>query len=160
MGRTEIKKVRPFTPQDVQNRDLVIKMLKYEESFAKSEKGQSLYKNPLNRPFVSLNVEHSINRVTLDHFNFDTSDESVGNYRTIFKTYFKSPNDYDKEVINSSYYMRNNKCVFYQHPPLKLGEKIPNCELTLLDGKTKTTLYDAIAKENGKHTVFAAFSLS
>ena len=57
---------------------------------------------------MSLDVEKMINRIVLNYFGFDTSNESVENYRTIFRTYFKSPNDYDVEVINSVHYMREN----------------------------------------------------
>lgn len=160
MGIKKPRTTKPFTINDIHNKKLVIQMLKFEEHFTKSKEGQALYANKLNRPLVSLDIEHSINRIVLDHFDFDTSDKSVENYRTIFKTYFKSPDDYDKEVINSVHYMRENKCVFYKNPIIEIGQKIPNCELTELDGQKKTTLYDAIKKEAGEYTVFAAFSLS
>lgn len=161
MGRQDEKALhRPFTTDHIKDKTLVIKMLEFEEEFSKSAKGQMMYKNPLNKPYTSLVVEKAINRITLDKFKFDTSDESVENYRKIFRTYYRSPDDYDKDVINSVHYMRENKCVFYKKPVINVGEKIPNCELVERDGKTKTTLYDAIKKEDGHHTVFAAFSLS
>ena len=133
-----------FTENMVTQRDLVIKMLVYEEKIATSEWGQARYRNPLNKPRISLEVEYMFNRKTLSYFGFDTSDQSLQNYRTIFKTYFHSPDDYDKEVIESSYYMRNNRCVFYKGPILEVGDIIPDCSLFNLDGKTKTTLYRAI----------------
>jgi hypothetical protein len=135
-------------------------MLKYEEQFTKSNDGQALYKNPLNRPLISLDVEKAINRIVLMKFRFNTTDSSVSNYRKIFKTYYNSPKDYDEDVINSVHYMRENKCVFYENPLLGVDQKIPNCELTELDGINKTTLYDVIIKENGDSTVIAAYSLS
>lgn len=163
MGKQQIRNVKPFTMSNVKNKSLVIDMLKFEEAFTKSDQGQSFYKNPFNRPYVSLDILYTINRIVLDKFDFDTSDKSVENYRTIFKTYFISPDNYDKDVIQSVHYMRENKCIFYKHPPIKIGQKIPNCELTGLDGKTKTSLHDVILSPDGgkgDYTVFAAFSLS
>ncbi len=160
MGLTGNEDLIPFTKKHVLDKNLVINMLKYEESFTKSDKGQNMYRNTLNNPLVSLTVEKTINRIVLQKFGFDTSDNSVSNYRTIFKTYFKSPNNYDKDVIESVHYMRENKCVFYTAPVLKIGDIIPNCGLFELDGETKTTLFDTIRKENANHTVIAAFSLS
>ena len=158
MGRSSKKPGKPFTQKDVKNKELIIKLLTFETNFAKSKEGQSFYRNSSYRPRISLDVEKTFNRITLDHFGYDTSDESVENYRTIFKTYFKSPDNYDKDVIGASYYMINNKCVFYTKPHLKKGETIPNCNL--LSGDHTTTLHDEINKLGGRYTVFAAFSLS
>ncbi len=160
MGKQKTKNVRPFTMDNVKNKSLVIDMLNFEETFTKSDQGQLFYKNPFNRPYVSLDILYAINRIVLDKFNFDTSDKSVENYRTIFKTYFTSPDNYDKDVMQAVHYMRENKCVFYKYPPMKIGQKIPNTELTKLDGKTKTSLHDEISNGKGDYTVFAAFSLS
>jgi len=150
----------PFTVQDINNKQLIIKMLNYEEEFTKSNDGQLLYHNPLNRPIVSLTIEKTIHRIVLTKFGFDTSDESVNNYRLIFKTYYKSPDDYDKDVINAVHYMRENKCAYYKSSILEIGHKIPDCTLYHLDGKNVTTLYDIINRKNANHTLLAAFSLS
>lgn len=159
MGKLDTISQKEFTSNDVANKELVLQMLQFEEAFTKSEKGQDMYQNEFNNPLTSLTIEKAINRITLTEFGFSSSDASVDNYRTIFKTYFRTPDDYDKDVINSSHYMRNNKCVFYKNKPLKIGDVIPNCNLTTLDN-TSTTLYDAIAKENAKITMVGAFSLS
>jgi hypothetical protein len=160
MGKKDVISLKKFTQTDVLNKNMVIEMLTYEEQLTKSEYGKELYSNTLNKPLISLNVEKTLNRLTLTQFGFNTSDESVENYRTIFKTYFKSPTNYDKDVIHSVHYMRENKCVYYTNPPLNIGDKIPNCSLYNLDGETKTTLHDIINKKNAKYTVIAAFSLS
>lgn len=159
MGRGKQKTI-PFTQKDVNNRELVIKLLSYEETLAKSETGQSLYKNPLNNPITSLTVEKILNRMTLLEFGFDTSDESVEQYRTIFKNYYKSPTDYDKEVLDSVYYMRENKCVYYTTAPIEVNDVCPNVELVELDGIQKSNLYDIINRSGFDYTVIAAFSLS
>lgn len=160
MGKQKKKLLTLFTKKNVLDKFLVIRMLRFEEIFTKSSEGQVLYKNPFSRARISLDVEHSINRITLDHFNFDTSDVSVAAYRTIFRTYFNAPDDYDKEVINSVHYMRENKCMFYTKPILEIGQTIPDCELVEQNGEKTTSLHAAIKKEDGVHTVFAAFSTS
>lgn len=157
MGKTKSYR-NPFTIDDVKNKNLVIQMLNYEELITKSDTGQSLYKNKLNLPLVSLNVEKALNRLTLIHFNFDTSDESVELYRSIFKNYYRSATDYDKDVLGAVHYMRENKCVYYTKPIINIGDTIPNCDLYELDGKTKTSLYDII--NNSDYTLIESFSLS
>lgn len=159
MGKSEKKELVPFTQDHVKDRKLVIEMLKKEEGIAKGPIGQGMYQNPQNHPLITLNVEHAINRITLAEFGFDTSDESVANYRTVFKTYFRSPDDYDKEVINSSYYMRNNRCVFYKAPELKKGDILPDISLYEIDGKSLTSVHREINEED-RYTVVAAFSMS
>jgi len=160
MGTSDTGDTRPFTHADVKNKPLVIKMLNYEEEITKSDIGRTLYSTKLNRPLVTLTIEHTLNRLTLSHFDFDTSDDSVENYRSIFRNYYKSPTDYDAEVLNAVHYMRENKCVYYTQPPLQIGDIIPDCELFMIDGKTVTSLYDEINKTNATKTVIAAFSLS
>lgn len=149
---------KEFTKHDLDNKQLIIKMLKYEEYISKSDFGQSLYKNIFNNPLTSLTVEYALNRLTLAQFGFNTNDENVAMYRTIFKTYYTSPFDYDEEVISSVHYMRENKCVYYKSPVLKLGEKIPNCALYNLDSSL-TSLYDIIDCKMD-NTVICAFSLT
>jgi len=160
MTKKEKTKKIPFTKDDILNRDLIIKMLKYEDEIGKSEIGQSMYRNELNDSFTSLTVEKALNRMTLSHFGFDTTDDSLYNYRSIFLMYYRSPHEYDKEVIDSVYYMRENKCVFYKSDKLNIGDKIPDCPLFEMDGKTKTTLYDVILNSPTEKTMFASFSLS
>ena len=160
MGKTDKRSLKKFEQKDVNNKSLVILMLKYEEQLTKSEFGQSLYKNILNRPLVSLNVEKTLNRLTLSHFDFDTSDENVEMYRNIFRTYFKSPTDYDKDVINSVHYMRENKHVFYNNKEIKVGDIIPNCDLFDYNSMNKSSLYDILGERKSNHTIMAAFSLS
>lgn len=153
--RTMETEVRPFGQDDVNNKELVIKMLEYEEAYIRSDEGQARYKDPMTRPRVSLDNEYAFNRLTLAHFGFDTSDESVAWYRRIFRTYYRSPTDYDADVINASHYMRNNRCVFYTAPELNVGDEIPDVPLYRLDGKVQTSMYDVLGE---KRTMICAFS--
>lgn len=159
MGQHDLVNLIPFTTAHVADKQLVIKMLQFETAYAKSDAGRELYATTLNKPLISLNVEKTLNRITLSEFGFDTTDESVETFRTIFKTYYKSPTDFDVDVINASYYMKGNKLMYYQMPELALGQKIPDCDLLCLD-ETVRTLFSAIAKMSAKYTVIAAFSLS
>jgi len=160
MGKISLGDLKPFTKEHVLDKNLVIEMLKYEEELTKSDIGQSLYQNPLNKPLISLNVEKTLNRMTLTKFGFNTDDDSVETYRTIFKTYYKSPIDYDAEVLNSVHYMRENKCVYYKNPDLKIGDKIQDCIVTGIDGQIQTSLYDILNKEKSNYVMIGAFSLS
>ena len=132
-----------FTEIELSTRDLVIRMLKWESEYMCSEEGQQRYKTIGSGQFTSLDNEYAFNRRVLREFGFTTNDFSVANYRKIFRTYFRSPSDYDADVINSSHYMRNNRCVFYTTPEIKVGDQIPDVPL-LTNGNQPITLYDAI----------------
>lgn len=160
MGKILHQITKPFTKKQVNDKQLVIKMLKYEEEYAKALKGQELYKNSLNEPLISLNVEKIFNRITLNNFGFDTSDESVEMFRTIFRAYYKSSLDYDADVINSSYYMRGNKCMFYKEQNLFIGDKIPDTILYNVDGIKNISLHNIVKGLNANYVMIAAFSLS
>lgn len=158
MGKQNLTN-KKFTFQDVANKELVIKMLQFESNLMKSEFGQSRYKDAYTEPYVSLTNEYAFNRKVLMEFGYDTSDESVENYRSIFGTYYHSPTDYDKDVIDSSHYMKNNRCVFYTSKPIQVGDTIPNVKLYTLDEK-EVTLYDIIKEQDADETIIAAFSMS
>ncbi len=132
-----------FTDTQLHDRDLVIRMLTWESAMMCSEAGQARYKQEGSGQFTSLDNEYAFNRMVLRNFGFATDDSSVANYRRIFRTYFRGPDDYDKEVIGSSHYMRNNRCVFYRTPEIRCGDTIPDVPLLTPDSQN-TTLYDAI----------------
>ena len=148
-----------FTKKDVKNKELIMRMLKYEDSIYLGEKGKEIYDNKYYRPRISLDPEYTINRMALINFGYDGSDESVNNYRSIFQNYYNSANDYDEEVLSCVTYMRNNKCVYYKSPCINVNDIIPNCTLYYLDGKKTTNLYD-ILKKDYKYGIIAAYSNS
>ena len=67
----------PFSTTDLNNRDLIIKMLKYEDTIYKSEIGQNAFKSFGLGQLEPLLV---INRMTLIHFGFNTDDNSFYTY--------------------------------------------------------------------------------
>ena len=149
MGKTEQKpddpEPKPFTDQTLIDRKLIIRMLKYEDTLILGETGKKIYTDSTYEATKSLFSEHVVHRLVLDHFGFDTTDQSVLTYRKIFRTYYKSPVDYDSEVMRSVAYMRENRCVYYLEPEIKVGDMIPDCKLYTLDG-TETTIKSSLGE--------------
>lgn len=154
----EIDKIK-FTLDHIQIKELVINMLKYEDQLMFSDVGKSIYNNYYYYPTKSLDAVYTLHRIVLNEFDFDTSDESVDNYRKIFSYYYKSPIDYDIDVLSSVFYMRENKCVYYKSPMLKIGDTLPNCRLYELNGKSETNIYDQLGN-NFRYGFIAGFSIS
>lgn len=159
MGINNIRELKPFTEEDIKNKNLILSMLQFEDQIGKSDEIGKMFQIDSYMGRTSLNVIHAIHRMTLDHFDFDTSNKSVENYRKIFLHYYNSPTDYDEDVINSVYYMKNNKCVFYTQPELKVGMKLKNCSLYESNGITKKMLFD-ILENDFSYAFLCAFSNS
>jgi hypothetical protein len=147
MGKDELKPSKPFTLNDVKNKSQVIDMLKYEDTLIHGEIGKQIYGNAQYKPRVSLFPEYSIHRLVLSKFGFTTSDQDVANYRSIFGYYYRSPNDYDHDVLSSVTYMRENKCVYYNQPVISIGDQLPNCRIYELNGNTETNLYEKLGHD-------------
>jgi hypothetical protein len=141
-------------------------MLTHEDSILHSDKGQCVYKNPVNRALYSLEPQFVINRLTLSHFGFDTSKESVETYRSIFRNYYIDPTHYDQEVLSCSTYMRENRLMFYQTPHLEVGGIVPDCDLLFLDPShsesdlKSESLNSILTKESAQYYLLHAFSTS
>ena len=157
--KLELENTIPFTLNDIKNKDLVIEMLKEETKISFDNDYQDKYHDKFFRPYISLDINLLIVRVVLNKFGFNTSDESIENYRSIFKYYYKNPNEYDYDVIQSSHYMKNNRVLFYKTKPLNIDDTIPNVNLLNLDS-TKTNLYDIINQNKSDYTIIASFSMS
>ncbi len=147
MGRTPLGNFASFSLDDVKNKNLIIDMLKFEDTLIHGEIGQKIYGNFLYKPHVSLFPEYHIHRLVLSNFGFTTFEEDVKNYRSIFRYYYRNPDDYDKEVISSVTYMRENKCIYYKQPVLNIGDHLPNCRIYELDGHTETSLYNKLGTD-------------
>jgi len=158
MGFTTKQQV--FQQTDVFNRDLILKMLKYEDELYLSSYGQKIIGDPGMNNIFTLENSKTIQRLTLEHFNFSSCNESLSNYRTIFHHYWNSASDYDKDVLSSVYYLRENRCLYYTSPDLLPGDIAPDSELYELDGITKTSVHQLLKEQPTKQTIIAAFSTS
>ena len=154
---TDLVETKLFTRDHLTDRSLILTMLKWEDQLILSDLGQSIYRNKFNK---LLQPQFVIQRMVLTHFGFDTSDNSLSNYREIFRTYYKSPVEYDHEVLDSVVYMRENRCVYYTEPMINVSDKLPHCSLFGLDGHTKYSLHEIIDRSGYQHCLIAAFSTS
>lgn len=162
MGRLkhDLTKAIAFTEDVIDDRDLIIKMLKYEDSIILSYDYTESHPPELAGTAASFEVIYSIHRKVLSHFGFDTSDQSVENYRKIFSHYYQSATNYDAEVLNSVAYMRENRCVYYTKPILNVGDTIPDCDLYDLDGLSKTTIKNTLQNGTFDYAFVAGYSSS
>ncbi len=150
---------RPFTTSDVLNKDLVCQMLRYEDSLMLGSFGERLFADKTFDHGGSLETYRVFHRTTLSAFGFSTSPDDVEMYRTIFGTYYRGPQDYDRDVLGAVCYMRENKCVYYTAPPLVIGEAAPDVPLLTTTGG-KTNLNAILETLPHKHVLIGAFSNS
>lgn len=148
-----------FSYEDIKNRELILKMLEYEDKLYLSDKGQEILKN-YGDNFVSLEGSKIIQRMTLQSFGFSSSDDSMKNYRRIFHNYYNSSEDYDKEVLSKVFYMRENRCLYYKEPEINIGDTLPDIDVYNLDGKTQTSIHNILNNKDYNHCIIAAFSMS
>jgi hypothetical protein len=165
MGKTVHVAARvPFRAQHVADRARVLEMLRFEDGVIRSERGRAIYRDLGMEAETSLIAEKTIHRVVLSQFGFDTSDASVEAYRTICAHYYRSPSEYDVEVMQAVAYFRSNKCLFYTSPPIRVGDRLPDCALLQLDGHTATSVHAQLGlSENSHrftHALVAGFSTS
>jgi hypothetical protein len=116
----------PFRQQHVADRDLVLRMLKYEDALLLGKTASQMYLSALYLPRQSLTVEKTVQRIVLRAHGFDASPESAQNYRAIFRYYYRSPTDHDKNVLASVPYMRENKLLYYTSPEIQVGQCVSN----------------------------------
>jgi len=158
LGR-DTKQLIVFAKKHVLDRTLILAMLKFEDTIIHSEQGRSIYQNFGDAATTTLRAEKTIHRIVLEQFGFDTSDSSVKAYRTIFAHYYKSPMEFDEEVMDAVTYFRSNRCVFYTSPEIEEGDVIPNCSILQLDGKTETNVYEQLG-DDFQYAFVAGFSTS
>ena len=153
-----INNLQPFNKHHISNKQLILKMLQFEDDTFLSSQGQQFLKDYGDK-ITSLDGSKSIQRLTLNHFGFCSTDVDLENYRTIFHHYYNSPINYDKDILSAVYYMRENRCLYYTSPKLKIGDTIPNLFVQNLD-LNYIGLYDIINTHKYNQTFIAAFSLS
>lgn len=150
---------QPFRVEHVGDRGLVLRMLRFEDEVIHSERGASIYQRHPDSA-TSLIPEKTIHRVVLKHFGFDTSDQSVEIYRTIFRQYYRSPIDFDQEIMQAVTYMRENRTVFYTTPSIEIGSTLPDAPLLLLDSGKPTSVSEQLNKHDFRYAFVGGFSTS
>lgn len=151
---------KPFTNETINNKSLILDMLRFEDQYYFSDVGQSIMSDTGKNNLFSLDGSKTIQRITLLKFGFNSTDEDLATYRTIFHNYYKSSTDYDKDILSSVYYMRENRLLYYTTKPLTIGDKAVDANIVELDGKTNTKLFNILAEEPTRKNVVCAFSLS
>jgi len=151
--------LRQFTNKIILDRNLIIEMLKYEDKVIHSDLGKNIYNDNSYEHYTTHEAMFAIHRIVLTEFGFKTEDEDVKTYRKIFQTYYLSPHVYDKEVMESVSYMRENKCLYYTGKDYGVGDKFEDIKLYDLSGKNEIMLFDKI-KNDDKYTFVGAFSTS
>lgn len=147
-----------FTQSTIADRQLILEMLKFEDQLYLSPQGQDILKQ-FGKNTTSLEGSKTIQRMTLNHFGYQSNDDSLSAYRRIFHHYYQSSTDYDKEILSSVYYMRENRLLYYTSPEIKIGDQIPNTTLyTTTPESTPIDLHTLVKKHNIK--IIASFSLS
>jgi hypothetical protein len=146
-----------FTHNHLQDRELIMRMLKHEDKLFFSH-GQEMYRNELYDPSYSLTPQLAMQRLTLQQFGFDTSDDSLAIYRQIVQQYWKSANEYDAEVLDCVVYLRENKLLRYKSPQVVIGDIAKDVPLLNLNGSA-TTLAEQWGPCTGyNHVMICAFS--
>ena len=156
---------KPFTENDILNRELILRVLKYEDELYLSEQGQTIMRDVCKNNIFSLDGGKTIQRMTLQYFGYSSTLEDLKHYRTIFHHYYNSPKDYDKEILASVFYMRENRLLYYTTPKLEVGDNAINTELLELELEGQnidnaTTLFDVMLEYPNKKHIICAFSLS
>lgn len=150
------KKLDEFTKNNVEDKELVIKMLKYEDQISRDETiGQEIYRSVKKN---SLEAIYTIHRLVLLHFGFNSKDSSVLTYRTIFAHYYTSPEKYDKDVLSAVHYMRENKCVYNPCKKPKKNELFDSTLKVQCLTEAKTKELKATVEKDFEYAFFMAFS--
>lgn len=157
MGRQK-EGLKPFTRDDLHNRALILEMLQAEDNLFMSELGQEHLTH--HGGLYSLEVNRVLQREILAQYGFQSDDESLSNYRSIIHVYYRSPTDYDHEVMNSVVYLRENRLLYYKTTKPQQGEPFVDVEILSLDGKDKVKLSQLIMDSTKPRMLVAAFSTS
>jgi hypothetical protein len=95
-----------FSLETIMNKKLILKMLEYEESIINGDIGKLIYNNYSNEHLCFLEFQIAIHKIVLKDFNFSNNESDIQNYKMIFSYYYKSSNNYDKDIINAVSYLR------------------------------------------------------
>lgn len=152
-----IKKILiPFTQQHLKDRKLMLSLLKQEDDLFLSDLGQNHM--TLHGGLYSLENNKALQRKVLLDNGFQTDDTSLKNYRSVIHHYYHSATDYDKEIMNSVVYLRENRLLYYTTPKPQAGDHLIDLDVLDLTGNHKVTLSSLISQK--PYTILAAFSTS
>lgn len=156
----------PFTAEHVKNRELIMKMLAHEDTIIHSDVATQIYRNPTYGGYQTLETVYITHRMTLTAFNFCNTDEDVKMYRTIFRNYYRSPTEYDKEVLDKVTYMRENKCVYYTGKDYNIGDTFHDVPVWDITGTQQLSVVNILQNQRTTegepylYTFIGAFSNS
>lgn len=132
--------------------DTVVKLLEKESFYRKSEAFQDLYdRMEYYKGSADEFVETTIQKLVLQEFGFNPSDENLAGYRMIARKFGDS-----ERVINSAFYLKYN--IMKDAPIVKLGEYVCNVSLFGLDDNVETDLFSFLNSD--RPTVILAGSIS
>lgn len=81
-------------------------------------------------------------------------------YREIFRTYYRGPDDFDEEIVDAVVYFRENRLNFYREPEIEVGSVLPDSRVYRLDN-TETSVYKELGTSSDfERTIIAGFSMS
>lgn len=149
--------VMPFTQANLQDKSLILDMLKAEDKLFFSSHGQEHLQS--HGSIYNTESGKVIQREILKQYGFSTDDDSLKTYRLIIQEYYRSPTDYDKEVLDSVVYLRENKLLYYTTPKILVGKEYKDAELKTLDN-IDITLSQIVGTCLKPYLLCAAFSLS
>ncbi|AYV86736.1 MAG: hypothetical protein Sylvanvirus7_34 [Sylvanvirus sp.] len=130
MGKGSIKGdlFKVLQKLDIQNKELVLRMLRREDEIMHSKTGQDIYRLCYNNAMENVMPQIIIQRMVLNEFGFTTSnDQSLNMYHQIMKEYYQSPTEYDEDVMQAVTYFRENSCLYFTSPCIELNQPVPDC---------------------------------
>lgn len=150
---------RPFMESDISNKELILTMLRHEDSLMLGPAGAAIFADKTLPHLTDLDTYFIFHRAALSAHGFTTTGEDVANYRKIFSHYYAGPQAFDADVLGAVCYMRQNKCVYYTAPLIHLGDDAPNTDLLTLNG-ARTSLFEMLDTQKHAYTFVGAFSNS
>lgn len=154
MGPPTVTLSDDFNASHIEDRDLVLRLLRYEDALFLSPAGQAVFANPAMSNIFSLEAGKTIQRATLCAHGFSATDASVAAYRTIFRRWSEDP-----EILRAVFYLRENRCLYYTSPEIRMGDVVPDSPLLELSSDT-TSVHSVLAEQLSARTILAAFSVS
>lgn len=150
--------LKPFTIDDLYNRKLMLEMLRKEDELFMSKLGQEHLTQ--HGGLTSLEGNKVLQRDILNRFGYLADDDSLRLYRSVIHVYYKSPQEYDREIMNSVVYLRENRLLYYDTMKPRIGQKYVDVDLLTLDGTETVKLSSLMPPKPKTKLLVASFSTS